>query len=41
MKKAKTHRIKLPKFASKKKLLIAKRKAANMARRIKQRKAQL
>jgi hypothetical protein len=41
MKKAKIHRTKLPKFATKKEILAAKRKALNMAKRIKQRKAQL
>jgi hypothetical protein len=41
MKKGRSYRIKLPKFASKTKLLAAKRRAANMARRIKARKAQL
>lgn len=40
-KKVTIHKIKLPKFASKTKLVTAKRKAANMARRIKKRKAQL
>jgi len=41
MKKCNACRIKLPKFASKKEILAAKRKAINMARRIKKGKAQL